>query len=83
MCGICKGLQRLKVRGQELHIKLHVKFTSVRALFGLANEEARVRISIDAVRGISPLRMIRREVDSTAVAARLGTGAGHRGDHRG
>ena len=53
----------------ELHIEVHVEFTSVRALYWLANEEARVRIGIDAVRGIGPLRMIRREVDSTAVPA--------------
>ena len=39
--------------------------------FGLANEEARVRISVDAVRGIGPLRMIRREVNRPAVTAGL------------
>ena len=55
----------------ELHIELHVEFTSVRALFWLANKEARVRIGVDAVRSVGPLRMIRREVDSTAVAAGL------------
>ena len=49
-----------------------MKFTSVWALFWLANEEARVRIGVDAVRGVGPLRMIRREVDNTAVATGLG-----------
>jgi len=48
-----------------------VKFTSVRALFWLANEEARKRIGVDAVRGVGPLRMIRREVNCTAVASGL------------
>jgi len=49
-----------------------VKFTSVRALFWLANEEARKRIgAVDAVRGVGPLRMIRREVNCTAVASGL------------
>ena len=33
----------------------------------------RERISVYAVRGVGPLRMIRREVNGTAVAARLGT----------
>ena len=56
-----------------------MKFTSVRALFWLANEEARERISVDAVRGIGPLRMIRREVNRTAVAARLSAGASSTG----
>ena len=44
-----------------------------------ANEEARERIGvIDAVRGVGPLSMIRREVDSAAVAAGCrGTGADH------
>ena len=60
-----------RLRGQELHIKLYVKFTSVRALFWLANEEARERIGVDAVRGVGPLRMIRREVNCTAVASGL------------
>ena len=50
---------------------MHVEFTSARALYWLANEEARVRIRVDAVRGIGPLRMIRREVNRTAVAAGL------------
>ena len=54
----------------ELHLELYVKFTSVRALFGLADEEARERISVDAVRGVRPLRMIRREVNRTTVATR-------------
>ena len=48
-----------------------MKFTSVRALFWLANEEARVRIGVDAVCGVGPLRMIRREVDSATPATRL------------
>ena len=48
-----------------------MKFTSVRTLFGLANEEARVRISVDAVRSVGPLRMIRRKVNRTAVPAGL------------
>ena len=48
-----------------------MKFTSVRALFWLADKEARVRISVDAVRGIGPLRMIRREVNGPAVAAEV------------
>ena len=43
-----------------------------------ANEEARERIGVDAVRGVGPLSMIRREVDSAAVAAGCrGTGADH------
>ena len=63
----------------ELHLKLHVKFTSVRALFWLANEEAGERIGVDAVRGIGPLRMIRRKVNRTAVAAGLGAGASSTG----
>ena len=53
-----------------------MKFTSVRALFWLANEEARERISVDAVRSVGPLRMIRREVNRTAVAAGLGASHG-------
>ena len=48
-----------------------MKLTSVWTLFWLANEVARVRISIDAVRGIGPLRMIRRKVDSTTIPAVL------------
>ena len=43
----------------------------------LADEEAGERISVDAVRGVGPLRMIRREVDSTAVAAGLGSAGSH------
>ena len=39
-----------------------------------ANEEARERIGVDAVRGVGPLRMIRREVNRTAPTAGLGTG---------
>ena len=43
-----------------------------------ANEEARERIGVDAVRGVGPLRMIRRKVNRTAVAAGSGgTGADH------
>ena len=62
----------------ELHIEVHVKFTSDRALYWLANEEARERSGVDAVRGVGPLSMIRREVDSAAVAAGCrGTGADH------
>jgi len=48
-----------------------MKFTSVRTLFRLANEEARERISIDAVCGVGPLSMIRREVNRAAVTAGL------------
>ena len=48
-----------------------MKFSSVWTLFWLANEEARERIGVDAVRGVGPLRMIRREVNGTAVAAGL------------
>ena len=55
----------------ELHIEVHVEFTSARALYWLANEEARKRIGVDAVRGVGPLRMIRREVNCTAVASGL------------
>jgi len=63
----------------ELHIEVHVKFTSDRALYWLANEEARERIGVDAVRGIGPLRTIRREVNRPAPAAvsRCGTSTGH------
>ena len=47
----------------------------------LADEEAGERISVDAVRGVGPLRMIHREVNRTAPAAGLCTGlvrtAGH------
>ena len=53
-----------------------MKFTSVRALFRLADEEARERISVDAVRGVGPLRMIRPEVNSAAVASGLGASHG-------
>ena len=56
-----------------------MKFTSVRALFKLAHEEARERISVDAVRGIGPLRMIRRKVNRPAVAAGLGADASSTG----
>ena len=49
-----------------------MKFTIVRTLFWLANKEARERIGVDAVRGVGPLRMIRREVNRTAVAAGVG-----------
>ena len=45
----------------------------------LADEEARERISVDAVRGVGPLRMIRRKVNRTAVAAGLGAGASSTG----
>ena len=55
----------------KLHIELHVKFTSVRALFRLANEKARERIGVDAVRGMGPLRMIRRKVNRSAPTAVL------------
>ena len=64
--GYAQSFGRLK-----LHLELYVKFTSVRALFWLANEEARKRIGVDAVRGVGPLRMIRREVNCTAVASGL------------
>ena len=69
----------------ELHIEVHVKFVRIWANLGLADEKAGERISVDAVRGIGPLRMIRREVNRTAVAAGSGgNGADHlyRG-HRG
>ena len=56
-----------------------MKFTSVRTLFRLANEEARERIGVDAVRGVGPLRMIRREVNGTAPAAVLTAGASSTG----
>ena len=55
-----------------------MKFTSVWALFWLANEEARERIGVDAVRRVGPLRMIRREVNNTAPAAGSCTGCGHK-----
>ena len=48
-----------------------MKFTSVRALLWLADEEAGERIGVDAVRSIGPLLMIRREVNSPAPTARL------------
>ena len=56
-----------------------MKFTSVRALFWLADKEARERISVDAVRSVGPLSMIRREMNRTAVAARVrgASSAGH------
>ena len=54
-----------------------MKFPSVTALFWLANKKARERIGVVAVRGVGPLRMIRREVDSTAVAAGLGSAGSH------
>ena len=56
-----------------------MKFTSVRTLFRLANEEARKQIGIDAVRGVGPLRMIRRKVDSATPAAGLGAGTSSTG----
>ena len=46
-----------------------MKFLCSRAILRLADEEARERISVDAVRGVGPLRMIRRKVNRTAVAA--------------
>ena len=72
--GYAQSFGRLK-----LHLELYVKFTSVWTLFWLANEEARERIGVDAVRGVGPLRMIRREVNCTAVASGLrgGWGANH------
>ena len=54
-----------------------MKFTSVWALFWRANEVARERIGIDAVRGIGPLLVIRREVNGAAVAAGLGARCRH------
>ena len=45
----------------------------------MADEEARKRIGVDAVRGVGPLRMIRREIDSAAVAAGRGAGTGRLG----
>ena len=48
-----------------------MKFLCSRAILRLADEEARVRIGIDAVSGIGPLRMIRRKVDSTTIPAVL------------
>ena len=71
--GYTQSFGRLK-----LHLELYVKFLCSRAILRLADEEARVRIGVDAVRGVGPLRMIRREVDSAAVAAGCrGTGADH------
>ena len=58
----------------KLHLELYVKFPRSGANLRLADEEAGERISVDAVRGVGPLRMFRREVDSTAPAAGLGTG---------
>jgi hypothetical protein len=59
-----------------------MEFTSVRTLFGLANKEARERIGIDAVRGVGPLSMIRREVNGTAVTAGLRRGHLYTGAQR-
>ena len=56
-----------------------MKFPRSGANLRLADEEARERISVDAVRGVGPLRMIRREVNRTAVAAGLGAGASSTG----
>ena len=56
-----------------------MKFLCSRAILRLADEEARERISVDAVRGVGPLRMIRRKVNRTAVAAGLGAGASSTG----
>jgi len=72
----------------ELHIKLHVKFPRSGANLRLADEKARERIGVDAVRGVGPLRMVRRKMNRTAPAAGLGTGwlrgsRGHQGCHRG
>ena len=53
---------------------LHMKFTIVRTLFWLANKEARERIGVDAVRGVGPLCMIRREVNGPAPTAGVGRG---------
>ena len=50
-----------------------MKFPRSGANLRLADEETGERISVDAVRGVGPLRMIRRKVNGTAVAARLGT----------
>ena len=65
--GCAQSFGRLK-----LHIKLDVKFLCRGANLRLADEEARERISVDAVRGVGPLRMIRRKVNGTAPAAGLG-----------
>ena len=51
-----------------------MKFTSVWTLFWLANEEARKRIGVDAVRSVGSLRMIRREVNGATPAAGLRSG---------
>ena len=48
-----------------------MKFPSSRRKFWLADEKARERIGVDAVRGVGPLLMIRREVDRTAPAAKI------------
>ena len=56
-----------------------MKFLCSRAILRLADEEARERISVDAVRGVGPLRMIRRKVNRTAVAAGRGAGTGRLG----
>jgi len=59
-----------------------VKFLCRGANLRLADEEARERISVDAVRGVGPLRMIRREMDSTAPAAVLSTSHQCKGTQR-
>ena len=64
--GYAQNFRRLK-----LHLELYVKFPRSRANLRLADEEARERISVDAVRGVGPLRMIRRKVNRTAPAAGL------------
>ena len=71
-----------RLRGQELNVKLDMKFTSVWSLFGLANKEARERIGVDAVRGVGPLRMIRGQVNRAAPTAELWRGHLYTGAQR-
>ena len=49
-----------------------MKFPRSGANLRLADEKARERIGVDAVRGVGPLRMIRRKMNRTAPAAGLG-----------
>ena len=48
-----------------------MKFPRSGANLRLADEKARERIGVDAVRSVGPLRMIRRKVNRTAVPAGL------------
>ena len=62
--------RRHSLGSDKLNVKLHVELVCTWATLGLADEKTRERIGIDAVRGVGPLRMIRREVNRTAVTAR-------------